>query len=71
MMSAPVLGVSTRLECRGRNVGAGHAKAISDATKGERNHVGGSLCTRSGQSVSTTARLSSATLPNTDAPDTA
>jgi hypothetical protein len=71
MMSAPVLGLSTRLERRGRNVGAGHEKAISDATKGESGHVGGSLCTRSGQSVSTTARISSATLPRTGAPNTA
>ena len=70
MMSAPVLGLSTRLECRGRNVGAGHEKAISDATKGERGHVGGSLCARSGQRASTTARISSATLPSTGATNT-
>jgi hypothetical protein len=71
MISAPVLGLSTRLECCGRNVGAGHEKAISDATKGERGHLGGSLSTRSGQSVSTTERISSATLPSTGAPNTA
>jgi hypothetical protein len=69
MMSAPVLGLSTRLECRGRNVGAGHEKAISDATKDERGHVGGSLRSRSGQRVSTTAPIPSATLPSTEAPN--
>ena len=49
MIGAPVLGISTRLELRGRNVGTGHEKAVPDATRGERGHVGGSLCTRSGQ----------------------
>src|SRR4051812_40729026 len=51
-VSAPVLGLSTRLERRGRNSGGGHEKAVSDATKGEGGHLGRSLCTRSGQSAS-------------------